>query len=101
MAAADLPCPPAGRRATQPVTDDRDPRVMARRADPERIDEARRAALRNALTGSGMSPEVADRWLAGWADEAALRGLQQGGAYWTAAATWIAAERVRRRGAIS
>ena len=101
MAASRLAVPAPRRRASQPVIDVRDARGMARRADPERIDEARRAALRNALTGSGMSPEVADRWLAGWADEAALRGLQQGGAYWTAAATWIAAERVRSRGAIS
>ena len=71
---------------------------MARRADPERIDEARRAALCNALTGTGMSPETAERWLAAWADEAASRGLQRSAAYWTAAAVWIAAERVKRRG---
>ena len=71
---------------------------MARRADPERIDEARRAALRNALTGSGMAPEVAERWLVAWVDEAASRGVQRGAAYWAAAAPWIAAERVKRRG---
>ena len=90
--------PQARRRATQPVSDDRDARGMARRADPERIDEARRAALCNALTGTGMSPETAERWLTAWADEAASRGLQRSAAYWTAAAVWIAAERVKRRG---
>jgi hypothetical protein len=71
---------------------------MARRADPERIDVARRAALHNALTGSGMSRETAERWLAAWADEAASRGLQRSAAYWTAAAAWIAVERVKWRG---
>ena len=45
-----------------------------------------------------MSPETAERWLAAWADEAASRGLQRSAAYWTAAAVWIAAERVKRRG---
>ena len=74
---------------------------MARRADPERIHEARRAALHNALTGSGMAPDVAEQWLEAWADEAASRGLQRGGAYWTTAAAWIAAERVTRRGGVS
>jgi hypothetical protein len=32
---------------------------VARRADPERIHKARRAAIRNSLTGSGMSLEDA------------------------------------------
>jgi hypothetical protein len=34
---------------------------MARRADPERIFQARREAIRNTLTRSGMSLETAER----------------------------------------
>jgi hypothetical protein len=39
---------------------------MARRADPERIHRARRVAVRNGLTDSGMSLEDAERWCNGW-----------------------------------
>jgi hypothetical protein len=35
---------------------------MGRRADPERIYQAGRAAIRNTLTGSEMSLEAAERW---------------------------------------
>ena len=48
---------------------------MARRADPERIFQARRDAIRNTLTGSGMSLETAERWCDAWEIEAAGRGL--------------------------
>jgi len=48
---------------------------MARRADPERIFQARRAAVRNGLSDTGMSREDAERWCDAWEVEAAGRGL--------------------------
>jgi hypothetical protein len=65
---------------------------MARRADPQRIFQARRDAIRNTLTGSGMSLEDAERWCSAWEVEAASRGLPRDGAYWQVGAQWIAAE---------
>jgi hypothetical protein len=38
--------------------------ALARRADPERIHQARRVATRNGLTDYGMSLEDAERWVA-------------------------------------
>ena len=49
-------------------SDDREDRVdpkrtaMTRRADPERIHQARRDAIRNRLISSGKDPDVAERW---------------------------------------
>jgi len=63
--------------------------VMTRRADPDRIQEARRIAIRNRLTGSGMDPEVANRWCDAWETEAALRDVKRDGDYWEAGRTWI------------
>ena len=70
---------------------------VARRADPERIHQARRAAIRNTLTGSGMGLEVAERWCDAWVLEATGRGLPKDGDYWRVGAAWIAAERAARR----
>jgi hypothetical protein len=70
---------------------------MARRADPERIFQARREAIRNTLTGSGMSLEAAERWCDAWELEATGRGLPRDANYWHDGATWIAAERAARR----
>jgi hypothetical protein len=70
---------------------------MARRSDPERIFQARRAAIRNTLTGSRMSLEDAERWCHAWEVEAAGPGLARDGDYWTAGAEWFAAERSARR----
>jgi hypothetical protein len=70
---------------------------MARRVDPERIFQARRAALRNNLTGTGMSVENAERWCDAWEIEAAGLGLPRDAAYWRAGAEWVAAERAARR----
>ena len=75
----------------------RDAYRMARRADPERIFQARRDAIRNTLTGSGMTPEMAERWCDAWVLEAAGRGLPRDRTYWTAGAEWIASERAARR----
>lgn len=70
---------------------------MARRADPERIFQARRAAIRNSLTGSGMSLDTAERWCDAWELEAAGRGLPRNADYWQEGARWIAAERAGSR----
>jgi hypothetical protein len=40
---------------------------MAHRADPERIETARREATRQRLMGLGVSEETADLWIAAWA----------------------------------
>lgn len=70
---------------------------MSRRVDPERIFAARRAAVRARLTGTGMTPETADRWLDAWVLEASTRDLPRDGAYWNAGYDWIGAERAARR----
>jgi hypothetical protein len=70
---------------------------MARRANPERIHAARRAAIRNTLTSSGMDEPTAERWCDAWELEAAGRGLPKDGACWRVGAEWIAAERAARR----
>ena len=59
---------------------------MAHRAEPERSYQARRAAIRNTLTGSGMDEATAERWCDAWELEAATRGLARDRAYWTAGA---------------
>jgi hypothetical protein len=70
---------------------------MSRRADPERIFQARRGAIRNTLTGSGMPLEAAERWCDSWEQEAAGRGLPRDAGYWRLGAEWIAAEGAARR----
>ena len=49
------------------------------------------------LTGAGMTPEAADRWLDAWVLEATGGGLPQTGRYWNAGWDWIAEERAARR----
>jgi hypothetical protein len=44
---------------------------MSRRADPARIDEARRAAIRNRLVGEGVTEASADTWISAWGARAA------------------------------
>lgn len=70
---------------------------MARRADSERIFEARRIAVRNTLTGTGMDEATAERWCDAWVLEATGRGLPRDAAYWQAGEEWIAAERAARQ----
>jgi hypothetical protein len=65
---------------------------MSRRADPEGIFQARRDAIRNTLTGSGMPLETAERWCDAWELEAAGRGLPRDSAYWTTGVEWIEAQ---------
>lgn len=64
---------------------------MTRTAD-DRTGDGRRAAIRQALTGSGMDPTVAERWCGAWEAEAALRGLKPGDDFWDAGKRWIDAQ---------
>jgi hypothetical protein len=71
--------------------------AVSRRPNPERIDDARRAATRNRLIGEGMTEATADAWIAAWAAQATRDGRPRDGAYWNAAWRWVAAERQHRR----
>jgi hypothetical protein len=70
---------------------------MGRRSDPECIFGAQRAGVRARLTGTGMQPETADRWLDAWVLEATGLGLPKDSTYWHAGWDWIVAERAARR----
>jgi hypothetical protein len=70
---------------------------MSRRADPARIDAARRAAVRNRLMGERVTEATAEAWIAAWEAQAARGGIQRGSAYWQAGWDWIAAQRKSRR----
>jgi hypothetical protein len=70
---------------------------MARRADPKRIHQARRTAVRNSLTDYGMPREDVERWCDAWELEAAMRDLPRDSNYWTVGSAWIAEERAARR----
>jgi hypothetical protein len=51
---------------------------MGRRSTPERIDQARRAAMVSRLTQVGRkSPETAETLVAAWEAEAVRRGLDR------------------------
>jgi hypothetical protein len=69
---------------------------MSRRANPARIDGARRAATRNRLIGERVTEATADAWIAAWDARAAQDGLEPGLVYWDRAWEWIAGERRRR-----
>jgi hypothetical protein len=70
---------------------------MARRADPDRIFEARRSAVLYSLMDTGMDEAAADRCCGEWIIEATNRGLPKDAEYWRRGAEWIAAERAARR----
>ena len=53
-----------------------------RRADPARIDEARRAASRSRLIGEGMTKVTPDAWVAAWEAQAAQDGPMGGWVFW-------------------
>jgi len=88
---------PAGYRAAQPVTPPSYPPLMARRSDPERIFQARRAAVRYSLMDYGMDQATAGRWCDARELEATGRDLPRDASYWQIGADWIAAERAARR----
>lgn len=55
----------------------------------QRIDQARRAAIRNRLISTGKDPDIAERWCDAWEAEATLRDLKRDGDYWEAGKLWI------------
>ena len=63
----------------------------------QRIDQARRIAIRNRLISSGKDPDVAERWCDAWEAEAALRNLKRDGDYWDAGKLWIDAQCAARK----
>lgn len=67
----------------------------------ERINQARRAAIRNRLISSGKDRAVAERWCDAWEAEAALQGLERGSGYWDAGKVWIDAQCAARKRAPS
>jgi hypothetical protein len=70
---------------------------MARKPDPARIYAARRAAVGSNLTGAGMAPEDAERWLLTWEDHAAQNGVDRTDReFWQIGEEWITQERRRR-----
>jgi hypothetical protein len=71
------------------------PRCMPRRADPERIYQARRAASFAILTQTRAIDELdAEHWMARWEHEAERQGLDQFSAdFWAAGRDWIAENR--------
>lgn len=71
---------------------------MTRRPDPERIPIARRMAVRNRLTGEGMSLELAERWCDAWEAEGGRQGLErQSPDYWHHGTKWIYEQRSARK----
>jgi hypothetical protein len=69
---------------------------MSRRADPARIAEARRAAIRNRLIGERVTEATAEAWIAAWDAQAAQDGIEPGSVYWERGWEWIAAQRQHR-----
>jgi hypothetical protein len=66
---------------------------MARRADPARIDAARREATRQRLLGTGMLAERVESLLGAWEEEATRRGLPADGRFADQAAwVWITSQ---------
>jgi hypothetical protein len=61
-----------------------------RRADPERIYQAKLAGLRARIVGHWQTKAAADALLAEWDREATMRGLDRAdSAYWDDGAAWI------------
>jgi hypothetical protein len=69
---------------------------MSRRADPARIDQARRPAIRNRLMGESATEATADAWIAAWDAEGVKDGIEPGSVYWERGWEWIAAQRQHR-----
>ena len=71
--------------------------VLVSNLQDERIDQARRTAIRNRLIGTGMDLDVAEPWCGAWEAEAALRGLKRDGDFWEAGKLWIDAQCAARK----
>jgi hypothetical protein len=67
---------------------------VSRRPDLKRINEARRAAVRNVLIDENrMAATVADAWVREWESEARGRGHELDAEYWTIGLAWIHSRR--------
>lgn len=65
---------------------------MARRADPERIYQARWHAVRSRLTRNGMSDERAEAWITAWEQSPEARSMDRLTAgFWEACDAWLTA----------
>ena len=65
---------------------------MSRRADPERIHAARRAATLQRLTNEGELPDLAEAIVARWEAVADAEGRPHDRDYWEAFEAWRTAE---------
>jgi hypothetical protein len=80
----------AHRRAIEPDATGSTMTTMSHRADPDRIHQARRAAIRNAIMQDrGLDQDVAERWCDAWEAEALLQGRERGRDFWDAGKVWI------------
>jgi hypothetical protein len=72
---------------------------VARRADPQRIYEAKRAAyLERLVSNFGIPRPDAEPWIAAWEREAEARGLSPTERdYWEAGLSWVAMTRAKDR----
>ena len=70
---------------------------MSRRADPERVYLARRAATFRRLTATGAIDELdAEFWIRRWEREAERQGLDRfTPTFWEAGRAWVAVHRYR------
>ncbi len=71
---------------------------MARRTNAVGIDQARRAAIRNAIMrGRGLDVDVAERWCDAWEAESALQGVERDRDFWQTGKAWIDAQCAARK----
>jgi len=70
---------------------------MSRRSTPERLHQARRAAIVERLVGEGVLRERAEALVASWEAKADADGLERDGAYWGAGWHWLVNQRGERR----
>jgi len=68
------------------------------RANAESIFQSGRKAIRNGLTASGVSPELAEQWCDAWEVEGTRRGVPRDRDYWLTGALWITERRRARKG---
>jgi hypothetical protein len=71
---------------------------MSRPVEPNHAHLERRAAIRDIIMESrGLDRDVAERWCDAWEAEAALRGVEPGGAFWDDGKAWIDSQCAARR----
>ncbi|MBA2380825.1 MAG: hypothetical protein H0V73_01825 [Chloroflexi bacterium] len=68
---------------------------MSRRSTPDRLSDARRAALVNRLIGAGELPTRAEAMVGAWERATASDDRPHDGAYWEEAHRWIVDQATR------